>query len=359
MEPYSREFNDRGFNNNIMNKNYNEIKRNNATPNIQEKSNNKLNNQNKNNNEDNDINQYLHQENKRGKPSIYEKKVNSKFNQNINNPGFGDNNNNLNNIINDGNNKEMLKNQQEIENLIYIMIDSQRINLKIDIPLDNNSPIENYYLLNLDWFNKYLENSHLNNLYYNNIIKNKIKEALSKFQNLSNKEIFNCLISDQGFKNELSNVNNKLKKNSSIQISVVPKRFQNKQFCFYYNFILIKEESINYLSGITQGIIQLNCLFGDGFVLFISYSDKKVEFYKINENKYIFYMLLDFKDKSLLNESIKLLKQYKFDKYKQYFLMFNNDYVSPIFNMNNKEIGIAYLYNQQIPDYSIYFINEK
>ena len=70
-------------------------------------------------------------------------------------------------------------------------------------------------------------------------------------------------------------------------------------------------------------------------------------------------MLLDFKDKSLLNESIKLLKQYKFDKYKQYFLMFNNDYVSPIFNMNNKEIGIAYLYNQQTPDYSIYFINEK
>ena len=48
-------------------------------------------------------------------------------------------------------------------------------------------------------------------------------------------------------------------------------------------------------------------------------------------------MILFFREYNSLEESIKLLKQYKFENYKQKFLVFNdqlkNDYVSPIFNM--------------------------
>ena len=51
--------------------------------------------------------------------------------------------------------KEMMKKKNQIEKLIYIMIDLQKTNIKINLSLDKNTYYEKYYLINSDWFNEF------------------------------------------------------------------------------------------------------------------------------------------------------------------------------------------------------------
>ena len=255
-------------------------------------------------------------------------------------------------------NIEISEKKKNVDNFICIMIDLKRIFFKINTPFNNSSAYEKYYILNLDWFENYLQNTQLNYLFNNIIMNNKIEEAINN-SNSTNKDILKILQLDNDCIKEINNMYDKFKKISSIPISTEPKELKINQVHGFYNFILLSEEAINNLFGNISGKSSLNCFLGDGMVLFLFNKEKKVELYKINDNKYILYMVLDFKDSISLNESIKLLKENKFEKYNKYFLMFNNDYVSPIFNMNNKEIGTAILYHPQILDYSKYFISEK
>ena len=71
------------------------------------------------------------------------------------------NSENNNGKLNDENDKdyiEVLQKKKEIDNLIYIMIDIEITNNKMNYPLHKASEEERYYQINLDWFNKYLEN---------------------------------------------------------------------------------------------------------------------------------------------------------------------------------------------------------
>ena len=79
----------------------------------------------------------------------------------------------------------------------------------------------------------------------------------------------------------------------------------------------------------------------------------------MNNNKYQLKFIFEYYEKRLLSESIELLKENRLEQFKQYYLMFNDDYASPIFDKNNDEIGYAYLYHPNIQDYSNYIINSN
>ena len=54
---------------------------------------------------------------------------------------------------------------------------------------------------------------------------------------------------------------------------------------------------------------------------------------------------------------LSLFKEKGYEHAMQVCLMFNDDFTSPIFNQNNKEIGYAFKYNQNIKDYTPYIIS--
>ena len=101
------------------------------------------------------------------------------------------NSENTNGKLNDENDKdyiEVLQKKKEIDNLIYIMIDIEITNNKLNYPLNRASEEERYYQINLDWFNKYLENRQIQSLFNNNIIIETIKAVLKKGGNHSYKD---------------------------------------------------------------------------------------------------------------------------------------------------------------------------
>ena len=109
-----------------------------------------------------------------------------------------------------------------------------------------------------------------------------------------------------------------------------------------------------------QKITPLICLFGNKMALIIFNKNKNLEICDYVGNKYIPKMFLEFYENNDLKESIKLLKEKNdLNDYIQSYMMFNNDYASPIFNIKNEEIGYGYIFNSQIKDYSFNIINDK
>ena len=85
-----------------------------------------------------------------------------------------------------------------------------------------------------------------------------------------------------------------------------------------------------------------------------------IEIGELDNNNNVFKpnMILEVYNEHDLNDSINLLLSNGYEKYIQYYLLFNNDYISPIFNRDNNIIGYAYRYNEKINDYT-YFINKE
>jgi len=252
-----------------------------------------------------------------------------------------------------------LKKKKQMDNLIYLYIDIKKINYKINLPLNNNSEFEKYYLINLNWFNNYIKNKQMNYLFNNNIINSKLNSIITNNYTLSNKNLLDKLKSDSSFNQEFENISGKLEiNNSPINTPIDPQICSTKQFNYFYNFVLISEEIIKQLFNFKQGINLYGCLLGNKTILILN--KKFVEICDYINNNYIPKMFLDFYEKSSLMESMKLLKEKNnLMGYIQSYMMFNNDNASPIFNKNNEEIGYAYLYNQQIQDYSSNIINDK
>ena len=199
----------------------------------------------------------------------------------------------------------------------------------------------------------------MNYLFNNNMINSKINSFINNNYNLSNKDILDNLKFDNSFNQELENLCYKLViNNSPINFSIEPQIGSTVQFNYFYNFILISEEAIKQIFNFKYGINSFNILLGNQMILIIN--NKFVEICDFINNNYLPKMFLDFYEKSLVLESIKSLKEKNnLADYIQSYMMFNKDNASPIFNKNSEEIGYAYLYNQQIQDYSSNIINDK
>ena len=280
-------------------------------------------------------------------------------------------------INNKKQNELLYKKRIIIDYFIEIMIDLEKTNIKMNRPLDNSSDsgkyyiinlqwfIHNssfsgkYYIINLEWFIQYMKYTGMINIYNNNIIKTKIETLVKDVLDVSNIQILNLLKTDKDFNKEIENMYNFVNDNSVNQFQIEPQIYQTKQFYYYYNFILLSDQAINSLSNYIQQITPHGCLFGDKMAFIINKSNKYIQIFEKNEKIYLPKLIFRFHENKYVSQTIKLIKENGFENYKKYYLMFNNDFASPIFDPNDEEIGYAYLYNSQIQDYSNYIINKK
>ena len=150
-----------------------------------------------------------------------------------------------------------------------------------------------------------------------------------------------------------------VKDNSDIPLSAKPKINKTNQFYYYDNFILVSENAVNSLSNYIKLITPQECLFKEKMVFIFDKNNNNIQIFEMNNKKYIQKFAFIFHKNEYLLKCVELLKENGFEDFKKYYLMFKDDYSSPIFNQDNKEIGYAYLYNPQIQDYSNYLINKK
>ena len=301
------------------------------------------------------------------------------FNGNMNQPQFNINNNDNKNQMNINNNNNYNPNfsqnntinkninKQQIENILYIKIDFKKTLNKMIFPFHKNNNFEKYFIINLDYFNEYLKCKNMNDLFYNKAIDYKISNLIYNNYALTVEEILKNILADNNliseintiFSNGISMNNNSLPNNIKIE----PQIKETNQFIYYTNFIFLTENSVNKLFG-TNIVHKKNtaaCNFGEKMVLFLFNNDNYnhlAEFYEIKE-KLEPKLILKFHNGNYLKESMKLLMEKGFEQYHNFYLMFKNDYASPIFNDNNKEIGYAYLYNPNIQDYSKFLLNKE
>ena len=128
-----------------------------------------------------------------------------------------------------------MQKRKEIINLIYIMIDIEITNNKMNYPLHKASEEERYYQINLDWFNKYLENRQIQSLFNNKIIIETIKSVVKKGDNHSYQDIFDKLKSFPEFDKETAKMYKKIKIDNTY--SQIPIEIISENTYFYNNFI--------------------------------------------------------------------------------------------------------------------------
>ena len=254
--------------------------------------------------------------------------------------------------------KEKFEKEQQLKNLIYLLIDLEKTYMKIKANLDKQKDFEKYYLINLDWFKEYLKITSTENLFYNKNLNKKIKSVTKQYLNESDEKIFELLISDKDFKQNICLTLDSLKfLNSPIKLPIEPQIGKTKEFNYYSNFILISDKTKNKIISFEKFISPLDCLFGDNFVI-ILFNNTCAQIYDLKEYKYSIKIILNFYQKRHLKESIELLKEYHLEKYKKYFTLFNDDKASPIFNKNNDEIGTMFLFDNNITDYSTFMLSD-
>ena len=255
--------------------------------------------------------------------------------------------------------KERLKKEQQLENLIYLMIDLEKTNMKIKDSLKEKTDFEKYYLINCEWIKEYLEIKSKDNIFYNIEIKEKIKTMIRKNFDKTDKEILKLLKSEKVFNQSLELSLNSLKfLDSPIQSPIEPQIGNTNKFGYYFNFLLISEKIANNIIKFYTKKTPFDCLLGDNFVI-ILFNKSNCQMYDLKEGQYSLKMVFYFYEKRHLIESIQLLKEHHLENYKKYFTSFNEDYVSPIFNKENDEVGTVFLFNYGINDYSAYMVSDE
>ena len=256
--------------------------------------------------------------------------------------------------------------RKEIDIFIYIIIDMKKIIKKMKMPLNQNSKCERYYIINFEWFLEYMKFFNLYNLFTNQLINQTIENIINNSKNdLTNEDIFSKAKSNQEFSSIINNYYNNIKSSNFLtKIRFAPKKIEINDIFYYNNFILINEDTIKLLSNNNyKKEIFFNCYFGDNkiFVVFNGPNKYLIEVYYIEQEKSnvlgeIFFRFNKENDLSII---FSLFKEKGYLQTIQVCLMFNKDFTSPIFDPNNKEIGYAYKYNQNIKDYTPYIINNE
>ena len=155
---------------------------------------------------------------------------------------------------------------------------------------------------------------------------------------------------------------------NSYQPEINSMKIKTKDYFSYYdNFILISSETAESFSSefSKYNELKLNNIpvyFGSGRIFLINQSSSQniIEIGVLVDN-FIFKPKMFFKHNNddNLKTNINLLLLNGFTNYQKYYLMFNDDNISPIFDMNNNKIGQAFRYDETINDYSNYILEEE
>jgi hypothetical protein len=138
---------------------------------------------------------------------------------------------------------------KELRNILSIILDIEKIKHKMNMNLYSGSSDE-YYLLNYDWFKKYLELNNVNDTIYENLVKS-VKNNISNI-NIQNEIIISKIISqiNPNIKMKIKKENyDQLKNNELYNLdssSFIIKG--NNILKYYYNFIVISPETMKTLN---------------------------------------------------------------------------------------------------------------
>ena len=272
-------------------------------------------------------------------------------------------------------NNNNLNFNQILYNIISALIDSEIIKKKMILPLKENNTFENYYLLNSDSLYKYIENNAMKNI-YNYILDNRIIDNIFSEPNITTYEkdiIIEKVISkidpNNLEQNKINSQFNKtLKDNENLLKFSYFYKNEHDYFTFYYNFIILTFDTIKLLfndpfsnfSKIKDRIFPI--LLGDNkiFIEIIKGKQFSLEIGNLDKNNVFTPILFfDYFNENILDMNKISLMKNGYELYTQYFLLFRNDYFSPIFNKESNIVGNAYIYNSAINDYSEYLINKQ
>jgi len=262
--------------------------------------------------------------------------------------------------------EEKIQINEDSKNLIklYIYINILIKAMKSPIKEKNDKiKINSGYLVKSDFILQYTD------------IKNYIKDEkiLNLFVNIEefpNERTFNELISK--FDKDFIKINNKFaekKVNANDYIKEFDKiKINENKYLFYVNKFFILNEQIfklfkkfQWFKLIWDNKYEYFC--GDNRIFITGGKCLKdtIEICKINKRQELEVDLILNYDKSIYkDEAIKSIKENGYDKYLE-FLLFDNDYSSPIFDSNLNKIGYAYKikeFNSNL-DYTNYHINFK
>ena len=266
--------------------------------------------------------------------------------------------------------------KQSLINIISLMIDTKIIKRKISQSL-KEAKQEQYYLLNYEWFKKYIQLKNMTEI-FNYLNDNKIVESYINDKNEENitqnkSNIISEIMINLGneMKNKISNPNNYPSTLSNIKLQELSKaiiiKAKNDYIFFFKNFLLLSPETKQlFLSEFYQSFkIIMDCCpvyFGDDkiFLIIQSQSENLIEMGTLNvQNIFQPTIIFEHKYEKNLNKNIKLLTSNGYTQYTNYYLLFNEDYISPIFDQNNNRIGKAYRYDETKNDYSEYISQEE
>ena len=268
--------------------------------------------------------------------------------------------------------KKEKKKLQSLKNILSVMVDSQLVKKKMSKSL-KQSQKENYYLLNYKWFIKYIQSNNMKEL-FDYIISNNIVESYLNKEN-ENNELNNNI----NFIEIIEKIDNNLLKNITISDNHIYElsknnlykvdhsymlKTNNNYFIYYKDFILLSPESKHLFS---KEISQFNIesfpvFFGDNKIFLIIQTTSKniIEIgYLNNENIFEPTMFFEHGHSHELMQNIELLISTGFLDYQKYYLLFNEDFISPIFDQNNNRIGQAFRYEANVDDYSKFIFNEE
>ena len=264
------------------------------------------------------------------------------------------------------------KKNHAIENILSVLIDSEIIKEKLSNSIKEGKE-EKYYLLNYSWFKKYIKSNQVTNLfeslinivksYINGNLKNKVnkKEIISEIVKNLDTNIPSKIINTDDYNSLLNDIKSYKAEFDYIKVK------GNDYFTYYKNFILISLETKN--SFTTEfylynkfNINDFSVYIGSGQIFLINQStSQNIIEIGFLDNNYVFKPKMFFKhnDPAQLTTNINLLLSNGFTQYQKYYLMFNEDKISPIFDMNNNKIGQAFRYIDSMKDYSKYILEEE
>ena len=260
-------------------------------------------------------------------------------------------------------NEEMNK---ELKNCLSIIIDMEKIKYKMKMPLNSGNSFE-YYLLNNDWFRRYLELNNVNDVIYGQLVKS-VKNNI----NITNINKHNEILIKKAISHINPDIKMKIKKEKENYDVLKDNELLNLdssnfiikgqiELKYYYNFIIISPETMNSLNKDFPFDYGKNLiLLGDNKAFITMKTQLFIEICSVN-NKNIFIpeLFFYFFNESTFKKNLNIIQNDGYEQYIQYNLLFNNDYASIIFDKNNNSIGHAFKYDPSIKDYSIYQINEQ
>ena len=161
-----------------------------------------------------------------------------------------------------------------VKNVIYIMIDKIRIKNKIKVNLNKESHSEIYYLINYDWFEKYLEYTNLKTLYNNETLNQKIENLISDFKQNTNEDVFLKILNLTELNDIINNKSINFSENNNIfkNIQISPRKISINNIFYYSDFILVSENTAKNLINNDKDRNSIKCYFGNNRIFILNNS---------------------------------------------------------------------------------------